>query len=85
MYQDFFLVFLVQNDKICSEMNKKGKIEARKTIFDMHKVFIKCTFVYSNMVINFVTFKFFGSKYRNQKKFCDLGLGLGFGLGLSLG
>jgi hypothetical protein len=40
-------------------MNKKDKIEARKAIFDMHKVFIKCTFVYSNMFINYVKFKFF--------------------------
>ena len=34
-------------------MNKKDKIEARKAIFDMHKVFIICTFLYSNMVINY--------------------------------
>ena len=56
-------------------MNKKDKIEARKAIFDMHKVVIICTFVYSNMVINYVNFKFFMSKYRNKKKYWDLGLG----------
>ncbi len=65
IYLDFFLVFLVQNDKIWSEMNKKDNIEARKAIFDMHKVFIICTFVYTNMVINYVNFKIFMSKYRN--------------------
>jgi hypothetical protein len=46
-------------------MNKKDKIEARKAIFDMYKVFIISTFVYSNMVINDVKFKFFTTKYRN--------------------
>jgi hypothetical protein len=65
MYVDFFLFFLVQNDKICSEMNKKDKIEARKPLFDMHKVFIICTIAYSNKDINYVNFKFFMSKYRN--------------------
>ena len=43
-------------------------MEARKAFFDMHKVFITCTFVYSNMVINYDKFKFFMSKYRNKKK-----------------
>ena len=46
-------------------MNKKDKIEARKAIFDMHKVFILCTFVYSYMDTNYVKFEFFTSKYRN--------------------
>jgi hypothetical protein len=65
MYVDFFLVFLVQNDKICSEMNKKDKIEARKAIFDMHKVIIIYAFVYSNKDMNYVNLNFFRSKYRN--------------------
>ncbi len=46
-------------------MNKKDKIEARKAIFDIDKVFIVCSFVYSNMVINYVNFDFFTPKYRN--------------------
>ncbi len=46
-------------------MNKKDKIKARKTLFDMHKVFIICNFVCSNIDINYVNFKFFMSKYRN--------------------
>jgi hypothetical protein len=65
IYLDFFFVFLVQNDEIWLKTNKKDEIEARKAIFDMHKVFIICTFVYSNMVINYVNFKFFTPKYRN--------------------
>jgi hypothetical protein len=65
MYLDFFFVFRVQNDKILTEMNKKDKIEARKAIFDIDKVFIICTFVYSNMVINYVNFDFITPKYRN--------------------
>jgi aspartate/methionine/tyrosine aminotransferase len=55
-------------------MNKKDKIEARKAIFDMHKVFIICTFLYSNMVINYDKFNFFTSKYRNKKKIVIYGL-----------
>ena len=47
------------------KMNKNDKIEARKANFDMHKVFIICTFVYSNIDINYVNFKFLMSKYRN--------------------
>ncbi len=43
-------------------MNKKDKIKARKAIFDMHKVFTICTFVYSNMVKNYDKFKFFTPK-----------------------
>ncbi len=73
MYLDFFLVLRVQNDKIWTEMNKKDKIEARKAIFDIDTVFIVCSFVYSNMVINYVNFDFFTPKYRNQKKYCYLG------------
>ena len=46
-------------------MNKKDKIEARKAIFDMQRVFIIYAFVYSNIDINYVNFKFFMSKYRN--------------------
>jgi hypothetical protein len=50
-------------------MNKKIKIEARKANFDMRKVFIICTFVYSYMVINYVIWrKNFTPKYRNYKK-----------------
>ena len=64
IYLDFFLVFLVQNDEIWWKMNKKDKIKARKAIFDVHKVFIICNFIYSNMVINYDKFKFFTSKYR---------------------
>jgi len=56
-------------------MNKNDKIKARKAIFDMHKVFIMCNFVYSNMVINYDKFKFISSKYRNQEKYCYLGSG----------
>jgi hypothetical protein len=32
-------------------MNKKDKIEARKAIFEMHKVFIIWTFVYTNIIV----------------------------------
>ena len=46
-------------------MNKKDKIKARKAIFDMRKVFIIYAFVFSNMVINYVKFKFL-------KKFLNL-------------
>ena len=46
-------------------MNKKDKIEARKAIFDMHKVIIIYAFVYSNKDMNYVNLNFFRSKYRN--------------------
>jgi hypothetical protein len=55
MYLDFFFVFLVQNDKIWSEMNKKDKIEARKAIFDMHKVLIDS---WKNITIGLFAFDF---------------------------
>jgi hypothetical protein len=48
-------------------MNKKDKIEARKAIFDKHKVFILCTFVYTNMVINYVNFNFFEKNIEIKK------------------
>jgi hypothetical protein len=61
-------------------MNKKDKNEAGKGNFDMHKVFITCTFVCSYMVIDYFKFKIFISKYRNSKKTLvrvRFGLGLG--------
>ncbi len=39
-------------------MNKKDKIEARKAVFDLQKVFIIYAFVFSNIDIHFVNFKF---------------------------
>ena len=65
IYLDFFLVFLVQNDKIGYDMNKKDKIEARKVSFAMFKVFSAylntnlCKFIYEYMDMNYFKFKIF--------------------------
>ncbi len=49
-------------------MNKKDKFEAWKAIFDMQYEFIIYSFVYSNLDINYVNFKFFYVKIQELKK-----------------
>ena len=61
---DFFFDFFAQNDKIWWEMKKKDKIEARKVIFAMFKVFSAYIntnlwkFIHEYMDMKYLKFKF---------------------------